>query len=66
MKFNDIRKKAKELNINTYRMKKTDMIRSIQRAENNPECYGTPRVKDCNEERCLWRPDCLEYSENED
>ena len=62
MKFNDIRKMAKEWNINTYKMKKTDMIRNIQRAENNPDCYGTSRVEHCNEESCLWRPDCITYS----
>ena len=59
MKFNDLRKMAKRLGINTYRMKKADVIRSIQRAENNPDCYGTDRINVCNEETCLWRPDCL-------
>ena len=58
MKINDVRKRAKELNINTYGMKKPDMIRSIQRAEGNIPCFGTPRVPECNEPECLWRPDC--------
>ena len=62
MKFNDIRKIAKSLEINTYRMKKPDMIRSIQRAENNMDCYGTSRVDYCNEQGCLWRADCVSRS----
>ena len=59
MRFQDIGKIAKGMGINTYRMKKTDIVRSIQRKENNIECYGTDRVEHCIEEGCLWRSDCL-------
>ena len=62
MRFHDIQKMAKGMDINTYRMKKTDMIRSIQRAESNVECYGTERIGSCQEETCLWRSDCLSLS----
>ncbi|MCG6877701.1 MAG: SAP domain-containing protein [Deltaproteobacteria bacterium] len=58
MKMNDVRKMAKRLNINTYQMTKPNMIRSIQKAENNTPCFGTPRVAECDEQFCLWRPDC--------
>lgn len=60
MKIADIRKKAKELGIKSSRMKKVDLIRSIQVAEDNIPCFGTERVQYCGEERCLWRDDCLE------
>jgi len=53
MNFNAIRKMATTMNINTYRMKKIDIIRAIQRAENNIECYGTQRVNNCDEDACL-------------
>ena len=59
MKFQEIQKMAKGMGINTYRMKKTDIIRTIQRKENNIECYGTDRVDHCQEEGCFWRSDCL-------
>jgi hypothetical protein len=59
MKFYDIQKMAKGLGIYTFRMKKPDMIRAIQLAENNIDCYGTARVEICVEETCLWRKDCL-------
>ena len=59
MNFNAIRKMASTMNINTYRMKKIDMIRAIQRAEDNMECYGTERISNCHENICLWRNDCL-------
>jgi hypothetical protein len=65
MNFNEIRTKAKGMSINTYRMKKTEVIRSIQRAENNIDCYATPRAKHCNEDACLWRNDCLAQKEKE-
>jgi len=47
------------MGINTYRMKKTDIIRSIQRGEHNIDCYGTERVRECREDSCLWRSDCV-------
>ncbi|MBW2707872.1 MAG: SAP domain-containing protein [Deltaproteobacteria bacterium] len=62
MHFNGIRKMAKEMNISTYRMKKPDIIRAIQRTENNPECYGTVRIQDCNEPQCLWRTECVVHN----
>jgi hypothetical protein len=59
MKFNDIRKMAKGMGVNTYRMKKADIIHAIQKTENNIECYGTERVEYCGEDSCLWRDECL-------
>lgn len=58
-----IRTMAKSMGINTYRMKKTDIIRAIQRKENNIDCYGTPRVEYCHESTCLWRDDCLSQNQ---
>ena len=59
MKFQEIQRMAKDMGINTYRMKKTDIIHFIQRKENNIDCYGTDRVSHCQEQGCLWRSDCL-------
>jgi hypothetical protein len=59
MRFQEIREIAKDMGIGTYRIKKTDLVRTIQREENNIECYGTERVDICQEEACLWRIDCL-------
>ena len=59
MNFNEIRKMAKAMDINTYRLKKSDIIRAIQRAENNIECFGTQRVGYCDEDTCLWRQNCI-------
>ena len=65
MNFNEIRKMAKQMGINTYRMKKPEIIRSIQRVEGNIDCYGTERVEHCREDACLWRQDCLALSKRD-
>ena len=44
MNFNELRKMAKQMGINTYRVKKPDIIRSSQRAESNIQCFGMQRV----------------------
>ena len=37
----------------------TELIRSIQRAEGNPDCFR--RAQDyCDQLGCTWRPYCLE------
>lgn len=59
MNFNEIRRMVMDMGINTHRMKKPDLIHTIQRMENNMECFGTDRVDYCHEEICLWRNDCL-------
>ena len=59
MKYQDIQKIAKAKGINSFGMRKTSLIRAIQRKENNPECYGTDRVEYCRELSCLWREDCI-------
>ena len=63
MKFNEIQKMAKGMGINTFKMKKIEMIKAIQGAENNIECFGTSRVEYCEELACLWRDDCLFLNE---
>ena len=64
MRFQEIREIAKNMGVGTYRMKKTDLVRTIQREENNIECYGTERVYICQEEACLWRSDCMALNGN--
>ena len=64
MTYNEIRKMASGMGIKTYRMKKADLVRGIQQAESNIECYGTERVDYCNEHECLWRNDCLSLNSN--
>jgi hypothetical protein len=64
VKYSEIQKMAKNMGINTYQMKKNDMIRAIQRAEDNIECFGTVRVEYCQELSCLWRDDCVSLNKS--
>jgi hypothetical protein len=64
MKLNGIRKMAKVMGINSSGMHKIELIRTIQRAEHNFDCYGTERVGRCQEMQCLWRSDCLTLSDH--
>jgi hypothetical protein len=38
-------------------MSRTDLIRAIQRAEGNSDCFATMQVNDCYQMNCLWRVD---------
>jgi hypothetical protein len=60
MKMPEIRSRAKELGLTqTNRMKKGDLIRSIQRTEGNFDCYASAARFDCSQDGCCWRGHCL-------
>jgi len=58
MKIADIAKKAKKLGINPVKMGKTELIRAIQKAEGNFDCFGTAGDY-CDQLGCIWRDDCI-------
>jgi hypothetical protein len=60
MKTTEIRERGKALGLGLpARMRKGEMIRAIQRAEGNQECFGAPWRFDCAQHGCCWRGDCL-------
>ncbi len=58
MKMQEIRVKAKALGINSFGKKKAELIREIQRAEGNFDCFGTARGY-CDQMDCCFRDLCL-------
>ncbi len=58
MKIQDIQKIAKKEGINPGKMNRTDLIRTIQKAEGNNPCFATGSVQTCGQMNCLWRTDC--------
>ena len=54
----EIKVKAKALGINPGKMKKTDLIHAIQRAEGNYACYGWSKGT-CPNIDCCFLADCL-------
>jgi hypothetical protein len=60
MKMQEIRAKAKSLGLNIkVGTSKADAVRSIQRAEGNFDCFGTPVNGYCDQVECLFREDCM-------
>jgi hypothetical protein len=59
MTLKKIKEIAKEKGIRVGNMKKENIIRSIQRAEGNFDCFGRATSGVCDQTNCLWRKDCL-------
>lgn len=63
MNMQDVKKKAKILDIKPGKRRKADLIRSIQATEGNFACFGY--AKDyCDQFKCCWRDDCLTAKNN--
>ena len=58
MNVTEIRKYAREKGVDPGQMRKAELIRAIQAAENNPTCYDSDRKFYCPETNCLWEKDC--------
>lgn len=60
MTLKEIKEFAKKKGVKlTNPNKKADIIRTIQRAEGNFDCFGTATQGVCDQYKCLWRADCL-------
>ena len=58
MKLDEIKEIAKQHHIKTGKMKKAELIRAIQQAEGNEQCFDSGKAAACGQESCLWREDC--------
>ncbi len=58
MIMKDIRKKANVLGIKPRKMKKIELVRTIQKNEGNPDCYGKSGGY-CPRTDCCFFGDCL-------
>ena len=54
----EVRKRAKALGLNLKTEDKARLIRAIQAAEKNPQCFLTGRTQ-CLEVTCCWMPECI-------
>ncbi|TAN43505.1 MAG: SAP domain-containing protein [Nitrospirae bacterium] len=59
MTLKEIKDMAKEKGVKAGKMKKDEIIRAIQTAEGNFDCFGSARSGECNQGDCIWRSDCL-------
>ncbi len=58
MKMSEIVVIAKTKGMNPFGKKKVDLIRGIQKAENNRDCYNRGESTTCGQAGCAWRVDC--------
>jgi len=58
MELAEIKTKAKALGIKPGRMKKKELIHSIQLAEGNFDCFDKA-ANCCDQPECCFRDDCL-------
>lgn len=60
MNVSEIRERGRNLKVRGMsKLRKGEMIRAIQRAEENQDCFGSAWRFDCQQFNCCWRQDCL-------
>ncbi|OHE60347.1 MAG: SAP domain-containing protein [Thermodesulfovibrio sp. RBG_19FT_COMBO_42_12] len=59
MTLKQVKEIAKVNGLKVGNMKKENIIRAIQRAEGNNDCFGSANAGICDQFNCLWREDCL-------
>jgi hypothetical protein len=58
MTVKELRAMAQDMGISAKNLRKAELIRAIQRAEGNFDCFGTADGY-CDQLNCLFRQDCL-------
>ena len=58
MTVKELQKMAQGLSIKTTGLRKAELIKTIQSAEGNFDCFGTA-TDYCDQVSCLFREDCL-------
>ena len=62
MNMQDIQGLAIAYGIKGSRMNKVELIRAIQVAEGNFNCFGSAENGECDQTECCWREDCFSAS----
>jgi hypothetical protein len=60
MKLDQVRVVAKSLGVNPGKLAKAELIKSIQLAEGNFDCFASAMNGACNQMGCVWREDCFD------
>ena len=59
MNMQEIRTIAKAHGVKAGKLTKVKLVRSIQAAEGNFDCFATAADGFCDQQGCLWREDCF-------
>ena len=58
MTLAEIKSIAVEKGVKPGKMTKAELVRAIQRAEGNADCFARGEATSCGQDACLWRPNC--------
>ena len=58
MKLPEIKELAVSMGLKPGKLGKCELIRTIQKAEGNFDCFSTGFSEECGQPDCLWRDDC--------
>jgi hypothetical protein len=58
MTFTEIKQIAIEQGIRVVGVKKTDIVRAIQKQEGNAPCFASGKAAECGQLHCLWFAVC--------
>jgi hypothetical protein len=58
MTVKEIQGIAEKMGLKASKMKKAELVRMIQKTENNTPCFQTGAASSCGQENCLWLTDC--------
>ena len=59
MNMQEIRGIARDMGIKSARLRKVDLVRTIQDKEGNFSCFATALNGACDQQGCIWRNDCF-------
>lgn len=63
MKLEEVRNIAKTYGISPGKLLKPVLIKKIQSAEGNFDCFATAQNGECDQPSCLWRDDCFDAAQ---
>ncbi|KPK25217.1 MAG: SAP domain-containing protein [Desulfobacterales bacterium SG8_35_2] len=58
MTVKEIQVIAERMGLKASKMKKTELVRMIQKTEQNTPCFQTGSATSCGQENCMWLSDC--------
>jgi hypothetical protein len=58
MTVKEIQGIAEKMGLKASKMKKTELVRMIQKTEENTPCFQTGAASSCGQEKCMWLSDC--------
>jgi hypothetical protein len=62
MKMQAVKEIAMQKGLQPTKMKKTELIRTIQKQEGNSDCFASAYSRQCSQDDCLWRDDCIKMN----